>query len=211
MQRRYFLIGATSLSTALFVGSHTAAAQENAAALMAPGPLPERIFGLETAPVKIIEYASMTCGHCQNFHVNVWPELKKNLVDTGKAQFILREFPFDPRATAAFMLARCVGEDKWYPAIDLLFRTQEKWARAENGKEALLSTMAVTGMTEKQFEACLGDQVLLEKVNKVAEIGKSLGVDSTPTFFINGQIYKGVMPAAEFQKIVEAEIVKAKP
>ncbi|MFC0210155.1 thioredoxin domain-containing protein [Chelativorans intermedius] len=109
-----------------------AVAQEQIAALMDPGPLPEQSFGSADAPVTIIEYASLTCGHCRSFHLTTWPALKEKYVDTGRVRFIIREFPFDPRASAGFMLARCAGEDKWYATIDLLYRSQEQWVRASD-------------------------------------------------------------------------------
>lgn len=202
MKRRELLASAAILASyALSVPTLATAADD--AALMAPGALQEKSFGNEKAPVTVIEYMSMTCPHCQNFHMATWPEIKKKYVDTGKIRFIFREFPFDPRSTAAFMLARCVGEDKWYPVVDLLFRSQATWARAQDGRQALQSSMAVTGMSQKDFEACLTDQALLNKVTAVANKGKELGVDSTPTFFINGKKYAGALPLDEFSKIVD--------
>lgn len=202
MKRRELLASAAILASyALSVPTIAKAADETD--LMAPGALPEKAFGSENAPVTVIEYMSMTCPHCQNFHMTTWPEIKKKYVDTGKIRFIFREFPFDPRSTAAFMLARCVGEDKWYPVVDLLFRSQETWARAQDGRQALQSTMAVTGMSQKDFETCLTDQALLDKVTAVANKGKQLGVDSTPTFFINGKKYAGALPLDEFSKLVD--------
>lgn len=202
MKRREFLASAAILaSCALSVPTFAKAADETD--LMAPGALPEKAFGSETAPVTVIEYMSMTCPHCQNFHMTTWPEIKKKYVDTGKIRFIFREFPFDPRSTAAFMLARCVGEDKWYPVVDLLFRSQATWARAQDGRQALQSAMAVTGMSQKDFETCLTDQALLDKVTAVANKGKELGVDSTPTFFINGKKYAGALALDEFSKLID--------
>lgn len=206
MKRRQLLQTATVLTASSVLPSFALAQSGD---LMAPGPLPEMALGNETAPVTVVEYASMTCGHCRNFHVSVWPEIKKAYVDTGKVRFILREFPFDPRAAAAFMLARCVGDDKWYPTVDLLFKTQDQWARAEDARAALQQTMAVTGMSGKQFETCLTDQALLDKVNAVANKGKELGVDSTPTLFINGTKYTGAMPFDEFAKVVDPLVAKA--
>ncbi|WP_348652506.1 DsbA family protein [Rhizobium sp. BG4] len=202
MKRRELLAGVATMVTLASVPLDVAlaAAEDD---LMTPGPLPEKAFGDEKAPVTVVEYLSMTCPHCRNFHTEMWPEIKKQYVDTGKVRFIFREFPFDPRSTAAFMLARCVGEDKWYPAVDLLFRQQEKWAAAQDGRQALQSTMAITGMGQKEFESCLTDQALLDKVSAVANKGKALGVDSTPTFFINGKKYAGALPVAEFAKIVD--------
>lgn len=209
MKRRTFLSTVSLGAMALGVGSSAVLAQGTPPDLMAPGPLPEKSFGRDDAPVTVVEYASMTCGHCQRFHLETFPVIKKDYIDTGKVRFIFREFPFDPRSTAAFMLARCVGDDKWYPTVDLLFRTQEKWARAESGSDALRSSMAITGMSGKEFEACLGDQALLEKVNAVAEGGKKLGVDSTPTFFINGKMETGALTIAQFAEIVDPLVAAA--
>ena len=185
-------------------------AQPSTDALLAPGPLPEKSFGPEDAPVTIIEYASLTCPHCRTFHVNVWPELKKKYVDTGQVRFIMREFPFDPRSSAGFMLARCMGDDKWYPTIDLLYRTQDNWARVADGTEALKSVMGMTGMSSADFEKCLTDQELLDQVSAVAEAGKSFGVDSTPTFFINGQMQKGTLSIERFSEIIDPLVTAAK-
>lgn len=211
MFRRHFLATAAAGFTLLATNRVNAQSTSTGTAtdLMQPGPLPERILGRDDAPVTVIEYASMTCGHCANFHLNVWPALKAEFIDTGKVRFILREFPFDPRATAAFMIARCMGDDRWYPTVDLLFRNQQRWARAKDGKEGFLSVLSMAGLKETDLEACLGDQALLDKVNTVAARGRELGVDSTPTFFINGKKYTGVMPIGQLRSIIEPLVAGA--
>ena len=98
--------------------------------LMKTGDLAEITLGPPDAKVTIVEYASMTCGHCKNFHTKVFPDLKTKFIDTGKIRFIFREFPLDTRAFAASMLARCVGEDKTMPMISVLFDTQGEIGRA---------------------------------------------------------------------------------
>ena len=212
MFRRQFL-GSTAAAFTLLAANRVVAqttATSAATDLLQPGPLPERILGRDDAPVTVIEYASMTCGHCANFHLNVWPAFKAEFIDTGKVRFILREFPFYPRATAAFMLARCMGDDRWYPTVDLLFRNQPRWARAQDGKEGFLSVLSMTGLKEADLEACLSDQALLDKVNAVAARGQELGVDSTPTFFINGEKYTGVMPIEQLRAVIEPIVAGAK-
>ncbi|SMH26419.1 DsbA family protein [Mesorhizobium australicum] len=203
MKRRNLILGTAAFG---MVAAYPVllAAQPTPEALLAPGPLPEKSFGLADAPVTIIEYASLTCPHCRTFHVTVWPELKKKYVDTGQVRFIMREFPFDPRSSGGFMLARCAGDDKWYPTIDLLYRTQDNWARVADGTAALKSVMGMTGMSTADFEKCLQDQTLLEQVNAVAEAGKSFGVDSTPTFFINGEMQKGALSLERFSAIIDS-------
>lgn len=189
MKRRVLLIASAVMALGLSFGA--ALAQPTEAQLMAPGPLPENSFGAADAPVTIVEYASMTCPHCRSFHMSVWPELKARYVDNGKLRFIIREFPFDPRASGAFMLARCAGQDKWYATVDLLFRAQDNWARAADATAAFKQLMGMTGMDGAKVESCLSDQALLDKVNAVAERGRSFGVEATPSFFVNGEAYKG--------------------
>ena len=202
MKRRNVLYGLSALGAAAAFPRLTLA-QPTPEELLAPGALTEKSFGPEDAPVTVIEYAALTCGHCRNFHMNVWPAFKEKYVDTGKVRFIMREFPFDPRSSAGFMLARCAGDDKWYATIDLLYRTQDNWARSSDGSGSLRTVMGMTGMDEAAFEACLQNQELLEQVNSVAETGKSFGVDSTPTFFVNGEMYKGVLSIDRFSEIVD--------
>jgi protein-disulfide isomerase len=175
------------------------------ASLMKPGPLKDISIGKEDAKITIVEYASMTCPHCRHFHETTLPELTKNYLDTGKARLILREFPFDPRATAAFMLARCSAQDKYYPMVSVLFQQQEVWATAEDAQAALLQIARLAGFSEESFKACLTNQKLLNDVNAVRERAtKEFGVESTPTFFINGKKYVGAMSFEEISAILDS-------
>lgn len=171
--------------------------------LLAPGPLPEKVYGQAEAPVTIVEYASMTCGHCAAFHTTTFPELKAKYIDTGKAKLILREFPFDPRAEAGFMLARC-SQDKYFAMVEVLFRQQESWVRVQDARAALLQIARLAGFSQESFEACLTDQKLLMDVRAVKDRGeKEFGVDATPTFFIDGKKYAGAMSIGEFSAIID--------
>lgn len=177
----------------------------DAAEVATEGALPDLWLGDENAPVQIVEYASMTCGHCAHFHEATWPELKKRYVDTGKVRFVLREFPFDPRATAAFMLARCSG-DNYYPLTDVLFKTQSTWAGApgDDFLKTLYNTVKIAGFSQEAFDACLRDQKLLDNVNSVRNrAADKYGVQATPTFLINGKKYAGAMPIEEFAAIID--------
>jgi protein-disulfide isomerase len=202
MKRRNFLIFTSAMALAC-AASPLAFAQPTEQELLVPGALPDKTFGTDDAPVTIIEYASLTCPHCRTFHIDVWPGLKEKYVDTGKVRFIMREFPFDPRSTAGFMLARCAGDEKWYPTLDLLYRTQETWARVSDGTGAMKSVMGMTGMDEAAFEACLQNEELMQQVQAVAEAGRGFGVDSTPTFFVNGKMYKGALSVAQFSDTID--------
>lgn len=173
--------------------------------LMAPGPLPEVSIGKADAPVTIVEYMSMTCPHCARFHAETFEGIKEKYVDTGKVRFILREFPLDNKATAAIMLARCAPEGQYFPLVSALFKSQMTWATADDTRAALLQMSKLAGFTQESFEACLTNQKLLDDVLKVRETGgKEYGVESTPTFFINGQRYSGEMSVAEMSAIIDA-------
>jgi protein-disulfide isomerase len=193
----------------LLFNSHAALAQSAADAdLMEAGPLGEESLGSDKAPVTIIEYASMTCPHCAHFALNTFPELKEKYIDTGKVRYILREFPFDPIAAGAFMLARCAGKDKFFPLVDLLFRTQQTWA-VENPLQPMLATVKQAGFTEQSFKECLANQKVLDGIEWVRKRATDkFKVDSTPTFFINGQKYNGAMSFEEMQKLIDP-LVKA--
>ena len=196
------VIGAAALLPRL---SLEAMAQEaNLSTLMEPGPLGDVWLGAKDAKVTIIEYASMTCSHCAAFHKNTWPALKERYVDTGKVRFTLREFPLDPLATAAFMLARCDGDSKYYPITDLLFDNQSAWAFTSKPLDALQQMMKQAGFSKEKFEACLKDQKLYDAVNAVRKrADETFKVNSTPTFFINGQRISGAVSIDEIEKIIK--------
>ncbi len=198
--RRQLLTGAAGIAAAALAGGNTARAQTK---LPDAGPLGDVWLGPADAKVTIVEYASMTCSHCAHFHETTWPELKKKYIDTGKVRFTLREFPLDPLATAGFMLARCNGNDKYVPMTDLLFAQQRNWAFTDKPVDALSSLVKQAGFTQESFEACLKRQDIYDAVTVVKDGGAKAGVDSTPTFFINGQKRSGALTIAEFDKILE--------
>ena len=154
--------------------------------LMTAGRLGEKALGNPDAPNIVIEYASLTCSHCQRFHEETFPAFKAKYIDTGKAYFVLREYPLDPLATAAVMLARCAPGDQFFPIVDLLFEQQRNWAFVGDPQTALFNLVRQAGFTRESFEACLKNQSILDGVNEVKNRGTQLGVDATPTFFFNG-------------------------
>ena len=162
--------------------------------LMKPGPLSDLVIGNTEAPITVVEYASMTCGHCANFHTKVFPAIKEKYVDTGKVRFIMREFPLDNLAAAASMLARCAGEGKTFPLISVLFAKQDEWAFVKGDpRPELLKFAKQAGFTQESFEKCLTDQKLLDDISAVRTRASDVfGVNSTPTFFVNGKKLNGV-------------------
>ncbi len=174
------------------------------AKLMEPSPLGEKSLGKEDAPVTIIEYASMTCGYCAKFHKDTLPEIKKQYINTGKVRMIFREFPLDPVSAAGFMLARCAPEEKYFDVMDALFADQRAWAFTDDPYNAMLNFSKQLGFTQESFEACLTNQSLLDGVNAVRDKGgNEFKVDSTPTFFINGEKVLGAISFEEMSKIID--------
>ena len=163
-------------------------------ALMAEGALPDIFLGKADAPVTIVEYASLTCGHCAAFHASGYKTLVSEYIDTGKVRFVLREFPLDPLAAAGFMLARRAPGGRYYDVVDTMFERQKEWAYSDNPVEALKTLAIQFGYSPQTFEQTLSDQALLDSINAVRQkAADSFGVDSTPTFFINGERVRGAM------------------
>lgn len=213
LNRRHFLelgaaSGLTLVGAGLVIGSPANAQAPKTdtipmADLMAANALEDVWQGSKDAPVTMIEYASMTCSHCAHFHEATYPTLKSKYIDAGKVRFAIREFPFDPLATAAFMLARCSG-DKRDALVDLLFAQQKNWAFSNQPLQGLKNLTKQAGMADTAFDTCLKDQKLYENVNAVRDRGgKQFGVDSTPTFFINGKRVSGAISADELDKHLE--------
>lgn len=170
------------------------------------GSLPEKTMGQPAAPVTVIEYASMTCSHCARFSTDTFPKFKAKYIDTGKVYFILREFPFDPRATAGFMLARCAGDDKYFAMVDVLFEQQKNWAfgEAQTVLPGLQSIGKQAGLTVEKIDACLKDPEVFKGIGAVRQRAEDVfKVSGTPTFFINGKRAGGALSIEELDQIIE--------
>lgn len=171
--------------------------------LMKPGPLPDLALGNPDAKVTIVEYASMTCPHCANFNNHVLPELKKKYIDTGKARLIFREFPLDNLAAAGAMLARCAG-DNAFSMLDVLFEKQDEWVTRNDPVSKLFEIAKQAGFTKESFEKCLSDDKLLADVEAMrTRANEQFGVNSTPTFFINGKRLSGGSSISDFDSAIE--------
>lgn len=200
INRRGFVATSASL---LALGCPAWAQNPTLQELAEAGPLGDVVIGASDAKVTIIEYASLTCDHCAAFHKNTFPELKKRYIDAGKVRFIMREFPLHPLATAGFMLARCDGPDRYYPLTDLLFDQQRAWVQADKPLDALQGMMRQAGFSQEKFENCLRDQKLYDAVNAVKQRAiEKFKVNSTPTFFINGQRHPGNLSIQQLERII---------
>jgi protein-disulfide isomerase len=175
--------------------------------LLVAGPLGDMALGQDDAPVTIVEYASMTCGHCAAFHKDTLPTLKSEYINTGKARLIFREYPLDPVATAAFMVARCGAKETYFPLVDAMFQLQSTWIANDNPVQGLMRVAQQAGYSQESFNACLQNQSVLDGVNWVKERAtKEFGISSTPTFFINGEIVRGNLPIEEFRQKIDGAL-----
>jgi len=207
---------ATVFALAL-AGTHPAAAQApkpdnapggtaTAASLLAPNPQ-DRVLGKADAPITIVEYASLSCSHCARFADAVLPKLKEKWIDTGKAKLILRDFPLDEPALRAAMVARCAPPERFYTVIDGFFRAQSEWA-AERSK--LKGVAVILGIKSQQFDTCLNDKALEDQVAQSRlTAAQQLGVNSTPTFFINGKKYEGEPTIEAFEQLLSGLAAKS--
>jgi protein-disulfide isomerase len=179
---------------------------QGAADVAKPVSLPDMALGPKDASVTITEYASMTCPHCAAFNAEVFPKIKAAYIDTGKVRYVFREFPLDIKAAAGSMLARCIAKDdagKYFTVIDLLFKSQGDWVM-KNTTETLTRIGKQAGLSQQNVEDCLKDQALLDKISADQKYASDvLKVNSTPTFFINGEIIKGEASFDEFEKKIK--------
>jgi protein-disulfide isomerase len=176
---------------------------QNATDVAKPQSLPDMALGPADAKVTITEYASMTCPHCAAFNEQVFPKIKAEFIDTGKVRYIFREFPLDIKAAAGSMLSRCIANgdaSKYFAVTDLLFKSQADWVM-KNTTESLSRIGKQAGLSQQQVDDCLKDQALLDKIAADQKYASEvLKVDSTPTFFINGDKIKGEASIEEFEK-----------
>lgn len=207
-RRALLLVGASLLAEGMTAPAEVARAStddagQRAKLLAAVPPHGERVMGKADAPVVMIEYASATCPHCAEFHVDVLPDIKKTYIDTGKVKLIFREFPLDDRAMAVFMLARCLPEGKYFPTVEALFRQQKEWT-GSNPKAPLMKIMQQAGMTDAEFDACLKRRDLAQAIFDTRKTAnEQFGVKGTPTFFINGKLVDGHKDTAAVTAAIE--------
>ena len=173
--------------------------------LMKPGELSEIALGRADAKVTVVEYASMTCGHCAHFANDVFANFKTKFIDSGKVRYIFREFPLDNLAAAASMLARCAGGDKTFPLIETFYAKQADWAFTQSNPVPKLFDIAKqAGFTQESFDKCLTDQKLLDQLTAIKNrASETFGVGSTPTFFINGKRLQDAPSLEAFDKVIE--------
>jgi protein-disulfide isomerase len=165
--------------------------------------LADKVLGNPAAAVTMIEYSSLTCPHCASFHAVTLPQIKAAYLDTGKAKFIYRDFPFDTVGMSAAMVARCSG-DRYFTVLDLLFQAQATWAGSLNPTSAIKTVVAPAGMTGAEVDACLAVADLRNGITNTKTAGQQqYGITGTPTFVIGSQIIVGAYPFATFDAVLK--------
>jgi protein-disulfide isomerase len=171
--------------------------------------LAERILGRADAPVTIIEHSSLGCPHCADFHKDTLPRLKTAYLDTGKARLVFSDFPLGGPATAAAMVARCAPKNSFFGLIETFFREQERWARSRDPIKEIERLARFGGLSEQDVQACLDFQPLLLGMRERAEAAsRRYGVNSTPTFVVDGTVIVGAQPFEVFRGAIEAALKK---
>tara|TARA_R110002167_G_scaffold15735_5_gene62550 strand:- start:3997 stop:4644 length:648 start_codon:yes stop_codon:yes gene_type:complete len=180
MSRRAAMTAAalTAMATLAGCGGSSGGAAEGDMALGAP----------EGAKVTVVEYASVTCSHCAAWQEEVWPEFKTRYVDTNKVRYVFREFPTPPAdiAAAGFLIARCAGEDKYFDVIHEIMASQREWQAGVPPRTTLVRVATGAGLSEQEFQACVSDEDAIKALDARVKAGIDAGVNSTPTFLVNG-------------------------
>jgi protein-disulfide isomerase len=193
LKRRQFITAVAATAVLPLVGAR---AQDGA-------PLPDMILGDPNAPIEIIEYSSMTCPHCAAFHVNTLPELKAQYLDTGRAKLVFREFPLDRVALVVSVIARCMGEERFFDFVDVMFRTQEQWSHSQDPIGEIKKIVRMGGQDPDMVDTCLEDQALIDGILAIRLAGdEQYEINSTPTFIVNGENVSGNMSFEKFDELL---------
>ena len=202
MDRRLFLAAAAANG----IAPRLALAESHAmAGMAADAPV---VMGDESAPVTLVEYASFTCPHCRRFHEDVLPAIKADYVDTGKVRFEYREVFFDRYGLWAAMVARCGGQDRYFPIADMIYERQAEWTQGEPAEVAqnLMKIGLAAGLTQEELDACLSDAEQAQAmVSLWEERSEADGINSTPSFLIDGEKHSN-MAEADLRALLDAAV-----
>lgn len=189
--------------------SNAAPANASTAAAAAGGDMPifedDHILGDPGAPVTIIEYASLTCSHCANFHTETLPQIKSEWIDSGRARLVYRHYPLDQLALRAAAVSECIKGDSFFGFLDVLFSNQQKWSHAQDPIATIGQYAALAGLDKATFESCLNDEAVLDRIaEKQADGQAKYSVASTPSFVVNGTPVVGSRSYEEFKAVLES-------
>lgn len=179
--------------------------------ILKPGALPELVVGRADAPVTIVEYGSLTCPHCAKFQKEVYPDLKREYLDTGKVRLIFREFPIGKTSGLATIVMRCAKPEKQYELIGKFMAQQDKWVSQEVRPDPIFDVAKQVGMTRAEFDACRQNQSIIEALKAIKERGRTLGIIGTPNFFVMEKRVKSTLTMADIRAMVDPLLQGARP
>ena len=207
---RYLKMATLIVATSLLHTTLTANTSDAGIADLADS-IKEMTIGKKDAPLTIVEYASLGCSHCAKFHQEIYPELKKDYIDTGKVKLIFRDFPLGTPALAATMIARCSGPERYFGFVEMFFRSQTQWSHAENPLKALSKVARLGGMPPIDVQACMRNQKLLEYIQlQKKHAYEEDGINATPYFVIGTEKLSGGLPYNQMKVIIERELNRIK-
>jgi len=185
------------------VGRREVIANPSLGEVLKAGELPEMALGRADAPVTIVQYASMTCPYCRQFHRDTFPVLKREYIDTGKVRYILREFPIGKTSGAASVALRCAKPEKYLTLFGKFMEQQASWVSQEVHLDPIFKVAAQVGMTRQQFDACRENQAMIDGLKWVKDRGRKLGVIGTPNFFVEGKLVKKELSMEDIRAMVD--------
>ena len=154
--------------------------------------LESKSIGEQAAPIEMIEFASLTCGHCAKFHNEVFPKIKKNYIDSGKILFTYHDFPLDKFALKASVIARCSGNKKYFSFLEVLYKKQKDWTSSQDPFKSLLKIAKLGGLKNDEIKVCVGNKSIEDGIlKKRLSSTKKYNIEATPTIYLNGQKYNG--------------------
>lgn len=200
----------------ILMSSLAAALLANTGAGLLPGPLParaaemeihpdDRILGVDAAPVTILEYSSLTCPHCAALHRDTLPQVKESWIEPGRARLVFRHYPLDGLALRAAAVADCIEGDRFFAFLDLLFKSQTRWAKSNDPLTALEQMARLAGMSGETFQACVNDEAAMDRILARAQEGRdAYGIEATPTLIVNGRKIQGARSFEEVDAVLRA-------
>lgn len=199
---RWLLAVTASLAVAAWLGSPRTT--------LAEAFVDEAVLGAADAPVTVIEFASMTCPHCAQFHAKAMPTLKDEYIAKGKVRLVYRDFPLDGNALKAAMVARCGGADRYFAFVDIIYGQQARWSRSPDPVAALKQLVQIGGLTSDEVDACLADKALETVILQRQLSGQNEHkIASTPTFIVNGEKHAGMDDPDEWRRLLDPMVAAA--
>ena len=169
-----------------------------------PRPLPgDRIIGSPDAPVAVIEFHSLTCGNCANFHTTIFPRIRTTFIEPGLVRFVMRDFPLDRVALDAAAMVHCGGPERYEALISTLYANKEAWAHSPDARTWLRRAGTLAGIPAARIDACMTDRGFTDPIAVMRLQGeREFGINATPSFVINGQVHRGVQSFERFSALV---------